>query len=198
LDQEQCWPNADRSRRSTSRLRARNAPWQGTLRRCFDRPAQREKPDPGVRPRPGSWHGAGEFGKHQSRAFNLRRECAFLFRRLQAGRAKPLIHGRGSVGLPESNLWGRLELSAKANSRCEPGSQKRSPGSLKQPVGRIPLSISRFRLHTLQKAKRVERANRDQFEAHHMCFTQRKLFEHFVSDGWIGDVDDERHARLSL
>jgi hypothetical protein len=60
------------------------------------------------------------------------------------------------------------------------------------------LHISRFRLHALQKAKRVERANGDQFEAHHMCFTQRQLFEHFVSDGRIGDVDDERHARLSL
>jgi hypothetical protein len=53
-------------------------------------------------------------------------------------------------------------------------------------------------LHALQKAKRVERANGDQFEAHHMCFTQRQLFDHFVSDGRIGDVDDERHARLSL
>jgi hypothetical protein len=31
-----------------------------------------------------------------------------------------------------------------------------------------------------------------------MCFTQRQLFEHFVSDGRIGGVDDERHARLSL
>src|SRR5258708_1515407 len=63
---------------------------------------------------------------------------------------------------------------------------------------RKALHISRFRLHALQKAKRVERANGDQFEAHHMCFTQRQLFEHFVSDGRIGDVDDERHARLSL
>src|ERR1700741_4367799 len=44
--------------------------------------------------------------------------------------------------------------------------------------------------------KRVERANGDQFEAHHMCFAQRQLFEHFVSDGRIGDVDDERHARF--
>jgi hypothetical protein len=61
-----------------------------------------------------------------------------------------------------------------------------------------PSKLSRFRLHALQKAKRVERANGDQFEAHHMCFTQRQLFEHFVSDGRIGDVDDERHARLSL
>src|SRR5262249_16196166 len=33
------------------------------------------------------------------------------------------------------------------------------------------LHISRFRVHALQKAKRVERANGDQFEAHHMCFT---------------------------
>jgi hypothetical protein len=32
----------------------------------------------------------------------------------------------------------------------------------------------------------------DQFEAHHMCFTQRQLFEHFVSDGQIGDVDATR------
>src|ERR1700726_4663753 len=62
----------------------------------------------------------------------------------------------------------------------------------------LALHISRFWLHALQKAKRVERANGDQFEAHHMCFTQRQLFEHFVSDGRIGDVDDERHARLSL
>jgi hypothetical protein len=54
------------------------------------------------------------------------------------------------------------------------------------------LHISRFRLHALQKAKRVERANGDQFEAHHMCFTQRQLFEHFVSDGRIGDVDATR------
>src|SRR6476659_7211590 len=60
------------------------------------------------------------------------------------------------------------------------------------------LLISRFRLHALQKAKRVERANGDQFEARHMCFAQRQLFEHFVSDGRIGNVDDERHARLSL
>ncbi len=60
------------------------------------------------------------------------------------------------------------------------------------------LHISRFRLHALQKAKQVERTNGDQFEAHHMCFTQRQLFEHFVSDRRIGDVDDERHARLSL
>jgi hypothetical protein len=60
------------------------------------------------------------------------------------------------------------------------------------------LHISRFRLHALQKAKRVERANGDQFEAHHMCFTQRQLFEHFVSDGRIGDAHDEHHARLSL
>lgn len=48
------------------------------------------------------------------------------------------------------------------------------------------LHISRFRLHALQKAKRVERADGDQFEAHHMCFTQRQLFEHFTSDGRIG------------
>jgi hypothetical protein len=41
------------------------------------------------------------------------------------------------------------------------------------------LHISRFRLHALQKAKRVERANGDQFEAHHMCFTQRQLFRAF-------------------
>src|SRR5262249_16538297 len=59
-------------------------------------------------------------------------------------------------------------------------------------------NISRFRLHALQKAKRVERTNWDQFEAHHMCFTQGQLFEHFVSDRRIGDVDDERYARLSL
>ena len=31
-----------------------------------------------------------------------------------------------------------------------------------------------------------------------MCFTQRQLFEHFVSDGRIGDVDDERHARFPV
>ena len=48
------------------------------------------------------------------------------------------------------------------------------------------LHISRFRQHALQKAKRVERADGDQFEAHHMCFTQRQLFEHFTSDGRIG------------
>jgi len=54
------------------------------------------------------------------------------------------------------------------------------------------LLISRFRLHALQKAKRVERANGDQFEAHHMCFTQRQPFEHVVSDGRIGDVDATR------
>ena len=59
------------------------------------------------------------------------------------------------------------------------------------------LHISRFGLHALQKTKRVKRADGDQFEAHHMCFTQRQLFEHFVSDGRIGDVDDERHALLS-
>src|ERR1700730_6359312 len=60
------------------------------------------------------------------------------------------------------------------------------------------MHISRFRLHALQKAKRVERTNGDQFEAHHMGLTQGQLFEHFVSDGRIGHVDDERHARLSL
>jgi hypothetical protein len=26
----------------------------------------------------------------------------------------------------------------------------------------------------------------------HMCFAQRQLFEHFVSDGRIGDVDATR------
>src|SRR6516164_2449543 len=60
------------------------------------------------------------------------------------------------------------------------------------------LPISRFRLHSLQKSKRVERTNGDQFEAHHLRFTQRQLFEHFVSDRRIGDVDDESHALLSL
>lgn len=55
----------------------------------------------------------------------------------------------------------------------------------------------RFRLHALQKAKRVERANGDQLEAHYVRFTQRQLFEHFVGDGRIGDVDDESHAPLS-
>lgn len=58
--------------------------------------------------------------------------------------------------------------------------------------------ISMFRLHALQEAKRVERANGDQFEAHHVCFAQGQLFEHVVSDGRIGDVDDERHAQPSL
>src|SRR5215471_3799745 len=52
-------------------------------------------------------------------------------------------------------------------------------------------ALSRFRPHALQKAKRIERTNGDQFEAH-------QLFEHFVSDRRIGDVDDERHAGLSL
>jgi hypothetical protein len=31
-----------------------------------------------------------------------------------------------------------------------------------------------------------------------MILRQGQLFEHFVSDRRIGDVDDERHARLSL
>ena len=57
--------------------------------------------------------------------------------------------------------------------------------------------ITLARLHALQKTKRVERADGDQFEAHHTRFAQRQLFEHFVSGGRIGDVDDERHARLS-
>src|SRR6188474_3401727 len=55
------------------------------------------------------------------------------------------------------------------------------------------LHISRFRLHALQKAKRVERANGDRFEAHHMCFTQRQLFEYFASD-WRQDIDTARAA----
>ena len=68
----------------------------------------------------------------------------------------------------------------------------------KCPIPGRSVSFARLRLHALQKAKRVERANGNQFEAHHMCFAQRQLFEHFVSDGRIGGVDDERHALLSL
>jgi hypothetical protein len=29
-------------------------------------------------------------------------------------------------------------------------------------------------------------------KAHHLCFTQRQIFEHPLSDRRIGDVDDER------
>jgi hypothetical protein len=52
--------------------------------------------------------------------------------------------------------------------------------------GSEPEDLLKVSAACLQKAKRVERANGDQFEAHHMCFTQRQLFEHLVSDGWIG------------
>src|SRR5262245_32696312 len=64
--------------------------------------------------------------------------------------------------------------------------------------GLSPRALSRFLLHTLQTAKWVERANGNQFKAHHMGFAERQLFEHFVSDRRIGDVEDEHYARLAL
>ncbi|MDQ0561234.1 quinol monooxygenase YgiN [Rhizobium mesoamericanum] len=51
---------------------------------------------------------------------------------------------------------------------------------------------------TLQEAEWVERANGDQFEAHHLCSPQWELFEHFVSDGRCGDIHDERDPRLTF
>ena len=51
--------------------------------------------------------------------------------------------------------------------------------------------LEKLPLHALQKAKRVERANGDQFEAHHMCFTKVDPDELLVDERFVAVVLEE-------
>ena len=47
------------------------------------------------------------------------------------------------------------------------------------------IATLRVCFHALQLTKRIERANRDQFEAHEVGLSQRQLFEHVTSGSGI-------------
>jgi hypothetical protein len=79
--------------------------------------------------------------------------------------------------LPPNQMAQANHTSSDENS---PDYRPKIPDSTRYGSG-----IRQFQLSSSQQV--TERANGDQFEAHHMCFTQRQLFEHFVSDGRIDD-----------
>src|SRR5215831_530477 len=52
--------------------------------------------------------------------------------------------------------------------------------------------------HPWEPTKRSERAERDELEAHKMGLAERKLLEHLMGGGGIGDVQDEHHPPAVL
>jgi mono/diheme cytochrome c family protein len=59
-------------------------------------------------------------------------------------------------------------------------------------------SLLRVGCRSQQLPKRIQRPERDQFEAHQVGHAQGQLFEHLVSRGFIGDVQYEHDAATFL
>jgi hypothetical protein len=52
--------------------------------------------------------------------------------------------------------------------------------------------------HALQLPQRVERSERDQFEAHQVRLAERELLEHLARGGLVRHVQDKRDSASSL
>ena len=76
------------------------------------------------------------------------------------------------------------------------GARRFCPGS-RLPQGPRTATL-RVCFHPLQLTKLIERANRNQFEAHEVGLSQRQLFEHVTSGSRIRDVQYEYHAPTFL